>query len=71
MKRKIRIIIDILMFLLFLYLLSYRPGMGLMYHAVVGIAAVALHSASSAESELVQDAFQRAVQLQTHPADGG
>ncbi len=42
MKRKFKIIVDILMFLLFLYLLSYRPGMGLMYHAVVGIAQLSL-----------------------------
>lgn len=42
MKRKIKIVVDILMFLMFLYLLSYRPGMGLMYHAVVGISQLAL-----------------------------
>ena len=42
MKRRIKIIVDVLMFLLFLYLLSYRPGMGLMYHAVVGIAQLTL-----------------------------
>ena len=42
MKRRIKIIVDIIMFLLFLYLLSYRPGMGLMYHAVVGIAQLSL-----------------------------
>lgn len=42
MKRKIMIVVDVLMFLLFLYLLSYRPGMGLMYHAVVGITQLAL-----------------------------
>ena len=42
MKRRIRIFVDVLMFLLFLYLLSYRPGMGLMYHAVVGIAQLVL-----------------------------
>ena len=42
MKRKIKIIVDVLMFLLFLYLLSYRPGMGLMYHAVIGIAQLTL-----------------------------
>ena len=42
MKRRIKVIVDVLMFLLFLYLLSYRPGMGLMYHAVVGIAQLAL-----------------------------
>ncbi len=42
MKRRIRIIIDVVMFLLFLYLLSYRPGMGLMYHAVIGITQLSL-----------------------------
>ena len=42
MKHRIKIIVDILMFLLFLYLLSYRPGMGLMYHAIVGIAQLSL-----------------------------
>ena len=42
MKRKIKILVDVLMFLLFLYLLSYRPGMGLMYHAVIGIAQLTL-----------------------------
>ena len=42
MKRKIKIIVDVVMFLLFLYLLSYRPGMGLMYHAVIGIAQLSL-----------------------------
>lgn len=42
MKHKIKIFVDILMFLLFLYLLSYRPGMGLMYHAIVGIAQLSL-----------------------------
>lgn len=38
MKRRIKIIVDIAMFLLFLYLLSYRPGMGLKIHAEFGIA---------------------------------
>ena len=42
MKHRIKICVDILMFLLFLYLLSYRPGMGLMYHAIVGIAQLSL-----------------------------
>ena len=42
MKHRIKIFVDVLMFLLFLYLLSYRPGMGLMYHAVVGIAQLTL-----------------------------
>ncbi len=42
MKRRIKIIVDIVMFLLFLYLLSYRPGMGLMLHAVIGIAQLSL-----------------------------
>jgi len=42
MKRKIKILVDVPMFLLFLYLLSYRPGMGLMYHAVIGIAQLTL-----------------------------
>lgn len=37
MKRRIKIIVDIAMFLLFLYLLSYRPGMGLLLHAKIGI----------------------------------
>lgn len=42
MKQKIKIIVDVVMFLLFLYLLSYRPGMGLMYHAVIGITQLSL-----------------------------
>ena len=42
MKRRIKILVDVVMFLLFLYLLSYRPGMGLMYHAVIGIAQLSL-----------------------------
>lgn len=42
MKRRIKIIVDVAMFTLFLYLLSYRPGMGLMVHAVVGIAQLTL-----------------------------
>lgn len=42
MKRRIKIIVDILMFVLFLYLLSYRPGMGLMLHAVFGITLLSL-----------------------------
>ena len=42
MKRKIKILVDVAMFLLFLYLLSYRPGMGLLYHAVIGIAQLTL-----------------------------
>lgn len=42
MKRTLRITVDAAMFLLFLYLLSYRPGMGLMYHALVGVAQLAL-----------------------------
>ena len=42
MKRKIKVVVDVVMFLLFLYLLSYRPGMGLMYHAVIGITQLSL-----------------------------
>lgn len=42
MKKKIKITVDISMFLLFLYLLSYRPGMGLLNHALVGIAQLML-----------------------------
>ena len=42
MMRRIKIIVDVLMFALFLYLLSYRPGMGLLYHAVIGIAQLTL-----------------------------
>lgn len=37
MKRRIKILVDIAMFLLFLYLLGYRPGMGLLLHAELGI----------------------------------
>ena len=42
MKRKTKTAVDVVMFLLFLYLLSYRPGMGLMVHAVVGIVQLSL-----------------------------
>lgn len=42
MKRKTKTAVDVVMFLLFLYLLSYRPGMGLMVHAVIGIAQLSL-----------------------------
>ena len=42
MKRKAKTAVDVVMFLLFLYLLSYRPGMGLMVHAVVGIVQLSL-----------------------------
>lgn len=38
MKRRIKIIVDIAMFLLFLCLLGYRPGLGLLTHAQLGIA---------------------------------
>ncbi len=38
MKRTVKILVDTVMFLLFLYLLRYRPGMGLLLHAVGGIA---------------------------------
>ena len=41
-RRKLKITVDVGMFLLFLYLLSYRPGMGLMYHALVGSAQLIL-----------------------------
>lgn len=37
MKRKIKLCVDLAMFLLFLYLLAYRPGMGLLLHAELGI----------------------------------
>lgn len=37
MKRRIKIFIDIAMLVLFLYLMSYHPGMGLMLHALLGI----------------------------------
>lgn len=36
MKRKIKILIDILMFIIFLYLMSYRAGRGLFLHGVFG-----------------------------------
>lgn len=36
-KRIVKIIIDILMYALFLYLLSYRPGDGLQIHGIFGI----------------------------------
>ncbi len=38
MKRRIKIGIDVIMLVLFLYLMRYHPGMGLRLHAVCGIA---------------------------------
>lgn len=38
MKRKVKIAIDILMFLSFLHLMGYHPGAGLYSHGAVGIA---------------------------------
>lgn len=37
MKKFLKISVDVLMMILFIYLLSYQPGMGLMAHAVLGI----------------------------------
>lgn len=37
MKRHLKIIIDVLMFTLFLYLMSYHAGRGLLLHALLGI----------------------------------
>lgn len=37
MKKHLKILIDILMFVLFLYLMSYHPGMGLRLHALLGM----------------------------------
>lgn len=37
MKRYVKILIDILMLALFLYLMYYHPGMGLRLHAMLGI----------------------------------
>lgn len=36
MKRKIKILIDIIMFIIFVYLMSYRAGGGLFFHGVFG-----------------------------------
>ena len=36
MKRKIKILIDIIMFIIFVYLMSYRAGGGLFLHGVLG-----------------------------------
>lgn len=36
-KRRLKISIDVLMLVLFLYLMSYRPSIGLLLHAVLGI----------------------------------
>lgn len=37
MKRHVKILIDIIMLVLFLYLMYYHPGMGLRLHAILGI----------------------------------
>lgn len=37
-KKYIRMMVDIIMLILFLYLMSYHPGMGLRLHALLGIA---------------------------------
>lgn len=42
MKERIKIIIDALMLVLFLYLMSYYSGQGLLLHALLGIAAFTL-----------------------------
>lgn len=42
MKRKIKIIIDIIMFIIFVYLMSYRAGGGLFLHGVCGCILFAL-----------------------------
>lgn len=38
MKRYVKILLDIVMLALFLYLMYYHPGMGLRLHAILGIA---------------------------------
>ena len=35
-KRRFKILVDVVMFLLFLYLIGYRPGKGLLAHGVLG-----------------------------------
>ena len=42
MKRKIKILIDIIMFFIFIYLMSYRAGRGLFLHGVFGCILFAL-----------------------------
>ena len=42
MKRKIKILIDIIMFIIFVYLMSYRAGGGLFLHGVFGCVLFAL-----------------------------
>ena len=42
MKRKIKIIIDIIMFIIFVYLMGYRAGRGLFLHGVFGCVLFAL-----------------------------
>lgn len=42
MKKVIKIIIDILMFIIFVYLMSYRAGRGLFMHGVLGFTLFAL-----------------------------
>lgn len=42
MKRKIKIIIDIIMFIIFVYLMSYRAGGGLFLHGICGCILFAL-----------------------------
>ena len=42
MKRKIRIFIDVVMYLIFVYLMSYRPGQGLYLHGILGCTLFAL-----------------------------
>ena len=42
MKRKIKILIDIIMFFIFIYLMSYRAGRGLFLHGVFGCVLFAL-----------------------------
>ena len=41
-KRRLKISIDVVMLALFLYLMSYRPSLGLLLHAVLGISLVVL-----------------------------
>lgn len=42
LKKIIKIIIDILMYIIFIYLMSYRPGRGLFLHGVFGFTLFAL-----------------------------
>lgn len=37
MKKRVKIAVDILMLVLFIYMFSYQPGMGLLQHAMLGI----------------------------------